>query len=205
MEAEDREDEEYYLAAALLLLWADFGEDSLLGTNGWQIFRTRFYERISPILFRIYGKARTKLADEFGYKYPSRTNDDGSTTTTVPGMRNRVEETAREIFERFRGRQQENKNRQQSGEEPNSFNESDANRDSATTITETQSRGEIDASNDVESRTGVRLVAVWRTEPGACPICAPLEGTTREWRARFPEGPPGHKNCRCHLEWRRFI
>ena len=42
----------------------------------------------------------------------------------------------------------------------------------------------------------------WRTERDArvCPICQPLNGTTRSnWEAKFPEGPPAHERCRCEI------
>lgn len=47
--------------------------------------------------------------------------------------------------------------------------------------------------------------AIWRTEPDdrVCPICRPLHGQPEEsWSQVYPDGPPGHPNCRCVLEIR---
>ncbi len=77
------------------------------------------------------------------------------------------------------------------------YTESDANRYAVTQVTDAHSRGELDAAADVEANVGTRLVAIWRTEPGACEkICAPLEGQTiRQWGHRFPDGPAAHPHC----------
>lgn len=35
-----------------------------------------------------------------------------------------------------------------------------------------------------------------------CKICGPLHATKRStWQERFPQGPPGHVNCRCYIEY----
>lgn len=82
------------------------------------------------------------------------------------------------------------------------YTEADAERTAVTSVTDANSQGEMDAARDVESRAGTRLVAIWRAEPGACPQCAPLNGTTqRVW----VDPPPKHPNCRCSLEWRPLI
>lgn len=45
------------------------------------------------------------------------------------------------------------------------------------------------------------LLIVWRTQldEKVCPICSPLEGTTKEFWGEFDDGPPGHTRCRCYL------
>lgn len=51
---------------------------------------------------------------------------------------------------------------------------------------------------------GDNLVPVWHTEKDerVCPICSPLDRQRFEaWAERFPNGPPAHPNCRCHLEY----
>lgn len=40
--------------------------------------------------------------------------------------------------------------------------------------------------------------SVWTAEPGACEICAFLNGS--EIENLFDDGPPAHPNCRCHVE-----
>lgn len=43
----------------------------------------------------------------------------------------------------------------------------------------------------------------WRCEEGACEICSPLDGVSREvWEAEFPDGPPSpHPRCQCWVDW----
>jgi hypothetical protein len=77
----------------------------------------------------------------------------------------------------------------------------DTRREAITVVTETQTDGETDAARKVEQQ-GTPLIAIWRTEPGACEICAPLEGTYPQfWRQVSIGGPPVHPRCRCRLEW----
>ena len=73
-----------------------------------------------------------------------------------------------------------------------------------TEVTQAQSAGNIRAVQEYQARTGLVLEGIWITERDArvCPICAPLQGTTRaEWGDRFPLGPPAHPNCRCSLSF----
>lgn len=51
---------------------------------------------------------------------------------------------------------------------------------------------------------GDGLTALWITERDdrVCPICRPLnKRPARDWDTLFPQGPPAHPNCRCHLEY----
>ena len=44
----------------------------------------------------------------------------------------------------------------------------------------------------------------WRTEDDSrvCPLCSPLDDTTREvWSRTAPDGPPRHPRCRCVIEY----
>ena len=46
------------------------------------------------------------------------------------------------------------------------------------------------------------LVAIWQTleDERVCPICSPFNGRKADqWADQFPNGPPGHPNCRCFL------
>lgn len=80
------------------------------------------------------------------------------------------------------------------------FTSSDAEMNAVTTVTEAQSDGEVAGTKILQAK-GKTIVEIWRTEPGACNICEPLEGTTREvWGAKFPRGTPAHKRCRCWIE-----
>ncbi|MCR9295446.1 MAG: hypothetical protein NXI32_22235, partial [bacterium] len=58
----NRDQEEYSLAAAILLLWIGLGPSKLRGPSGRQLFNVEFDKRVRPILTRIYGQARTELA-----------------------------------------------------------------------------------------------------------------------------------------------
>ncbi len=46
----------------------------------------------------------------------------------------------------------------------------------------------------------------WRTEQDGkvCPVCKPLDGTTRKvWALKFPGGPPAHPRCRCDIDYQK--
>lgn len=230
MEAHDRTETEYELAAAILLLWLIFSDTRLPAQASYQAFMGGFDRLVRPTLTRIYGRARSALAESQGYSYPTRPTGGGSVTVTpgapptsqpsgggegqtilIPGLNDRINRYAEDLYETFRRRQSatsEESHRappQPPGEKPDTevppeepkpeFTEADAARIAVTTTTQVHSDGEMDASKDVESRTGKRLVGVWRTEPGACKICSPLEGTIKEWRNQFPSGPPAHPHC----------
>ena len=50
----------------------------------------------------------------------------------------------------------------------------------------------------------LKLLKVWHTQRDekVCKICGPLEGKNqRFWEDKFPNGPPGHNNCRCFLTY----
>jgi len=207
MEVQDRSEIELELAAAILLLWILFdGSRSRSSmSDAYRTFTGGFDRLIRPLITQIYGRARTAVADQFGHKYPVKPATEGAPTVLIPGLNRRVEQYREDLYRRFEGRWSSDYQKKEAGEEPKEFGESDAERDAVTSTTEIHSVGEMDGGKDVESRTGKRLIAVWRVYPGACPICAPLDGTTREWRTVFPGGPPGHPNCRCALEWREFL
>ncbi|MCR9295568.1 MAG: phage head morphogenesis protein, partial [bacterium] len=83
--------------------------------------------------------------------------------------------------------------------------ESDASTIATTELSKLQSSAEMDAERDIVSYSTTRVVAVWRTEPGSCDQCSPMDGRT-DWRLFFPDGPGSpHPNCRCWLEWRKVV
>lgn len=54
-----------------------------------------------------------------------------------------------------------------------------------------------------EAQHGVRVEKFWQTKRDAkvCPICGPLDGQPKVvWGLLFPDGPPAHPFCRCHLK-----
>lgn len=76
------------------------------------------------------------------------------------------------------------------------YPESFAKREAASGITDWVSATEMATAVVVEKTHDVKLEAIWRTEPGACPICEPMNGTTRAvWSKQFPKGPKAHPNC----------
>lgn len=73
-----------------------------------------------------------------------------------------------------------------------------------TGTTEAASAGSLGARDELNRKLGINLIAVWRTEsdPRVCPICRPLAGMVEPaWRDSFPNGPPAHPLCRCHLDF----
>jgi hypothetical protein len=71
-----------------------------------------------------------------------------------------------------------------------------ADREAASTVTDWVSQTEIFTGDVIEDTHGIKLEAFWMTEPGACPICEPLDRTPRaEWSKKFPRGPKAHPNC----------
>lgn len=203
----DRDEEEYQLAAALLLLWIAFSRISKVGPTAFKLFREQFDIHITPVLKRLYGTARTELGRGFGANYVETESSSGSgaTATRVPGMDHRIDAYANRLWGTFQNRLEKIEAKKSAGEPVEDFGQSDAELISITELSQLQSDAEMDAAEDVNRSVGSRLVAVWRTEPGACPICSPLNGTTREWKIKFPHGPPAHPRCRCWLDWREFL
>ena len=71
-----------------------------------------------------------------------------------------------------------------------------AEREAASTVTDWVSQTEILTGDTIEDTHGIALEAFWMTEPGACPICEPLNRQPRaEWSKKFPKGPKAHPNC----------
>jgi hypothetical protein len=216
MEAPDRDEREYELAAAILLLWLLM--DTVWDTGAaWSVFREGFNQHVRPILTRIYGVARTSLAQQFGHQYQVTTAPSGNTVVQIPNLNRTIDQYERELFDTLQNRHttqtQKQAERDRAVEvEPEVehppvavFDEADAERISVTTVTEVNSQGEMDGAKDVETRVGTRLVGIWTTEPGACKVCAPLDGTIVGWSKEFPNGPPAHPRCRCSLQWRPFV
>lgn len=80
------------------------------------------------------------------------------------------------------------------------YTREDADRDAITIVTFVHTNAEQAAVGKVQS-AGKTIVQIWRTEPGACKNCAPLEGTRPNvWQKEAPKGPPYHPRCRCWLE-----
>ena len=126
----------------------------------------------------------------------------------------------REWLDQHRRQQAETARRRQAGEPVDDtpdpthddiYPQSWAEREVETTVTEWVTQTETEAARQVEAQTGRTLVAVWKTRPhlsstGPCPICRPLDGTTKEsWPPQFPDGPPAHPRCVCELIWRWVI
>lgn len=207
-----RAEYEKELAAAIVLLWIIFDSSSKTRVMDYATFLAAFNEHVRPILTRVYGNARNDLASRFGYAYPSRqapglSGSGGGTVIQIPNLNRSIDQYAEDFYSRFVARHSnwEQTPKEQRPKRPQ-FTESDAETYAVTNVTGAKSNGEHDAARDVESRIGTRLVPMWKTEPGACPICRPLEGKgPYAWRSRFPNGPPAHPNCRCDLAWRPLI
>jgi len=212
MDVPDREELENQIAAIIILLWMDFSQTRYQSRQAaWQRFNTLFNERAKPVVSRIYGNARVDLGQSFGVNYQTPINSSASGVGTVDatappislrGLGARMTELARRVFDSFWARIEP----WIRGEEDKpEFKDYEADRTATDVVTRSHTEGEMDGAGDVNDQTGKQIVAVWFTEPGACPVCSPLHGTVQLWRRRFPEGPPApHPNCRCYLEWREM-
>lgn len=211
MEAPDREEREYELAAAILLLWLLM--DSAWDTgSAWAVFRNGFNQHVRPILTRIYGVARYSVAEQFGNPYPVVTAPSGQATVQIPNLNRTIDRYAVDLFKtlwnRWTGQKQaEREQEQQERINPEEvrpvpeFGQSDADRISVTTTTQIHTNGEMDAVSDIEASGEFVITGILRTEPGACKICEPYDGRS-DWNIQFPKGTPFHPNCRCHIDWR---
>lgn len=76
-----------------------------------------------------------------------------------------------------------------------------------TEVTRASVQGELAAAEEIrkmnaELGIGLTLEPIWNTNNDelVCPICGPLNQTKKDvWGKEFPDGPPGHPNCRCWL------
>lgn len=209
MDDEQRAEYEKELAIAVMLLWIFFDTSSKSLAIDYPTFKRAFDEHVRPILSKIYGTARKTLADRFGVSYPEKLAAGGGVVVQLPNLGYTIDGFAQDLYGRWvtRWTGREEPQRQDSGVATPVFDDRDAEREAVNHVTDATSRGEFDARADVESRTGKRLMAYWKTEPGACKkICAPLEGQPeRVWRPLFPFGPKAHPHCRCRLIWRLFL
>ena len=72
----------------------------------------------------------------------------------------------------------------------------DVEREAVDAVTSANTDAETDAAKRIEASGQGRFTAIWRTEPGACPKCEPLEGTPPSvWKTVAPNGPGLHPNC----------
>lgn len=79
-------------------------------------------------------------------------------------------------------------------------------KDEQIAVNETTNASVDGAEAGIRATVGTDPEDVWRTERDArvCPICNPLEGTTRKtWGNKFPTGPPAHVMCRCEILYAR--
>jgi hypothetical protein len=71
-------------------------------------------------------------------------------------------------------------------------------------VTETTVATSAGGERGVASSVGLQEFDLWytRQDDRVCPICGPLHAAKRSlWSLRFPNGPPGHPNCRCYIEY----
>lgn len=70
-------------------------------------------------------------------------------------------------------------------------------------VTETTAAGSAGGESGIGNTVGVSTKDLWIIEDqNACPICKPLNLTPRSnWERFFPQGPPAHPICRCHVRY----
>ena len=80
------------------------------------------------------------------------------------------------------------------------FGENRASMIAVTEVTRAYSEATNQHQRLIRDEVGMEMRRVWltRRDDLTCFICGPLHGMPEEeWRAEFPNGPPGHVNCRC--------
>lgn len=207
MEPTNRKEREKRLKAILILLLLDLDDDWLLrGRVSRKKLAEWSYRGFLSEIGKNYEDAFNEMENRFG-------------STPIPPIeaeRRRdkhvddwVKEFAKRIKQRMKDYRRKRKEWEDNGspedEEPIFYDPTDAEREAATTVTGSWSKGEVDGA-DVLRKYRTELTPFWFTEPGACKVCAPLHGMGRaSWADRFPDGPPSHPNCRCYLEWYRVL
>lgn len=68
-----------------------------------------------------------------------------------------------------------------------------------TEITRANTQAERDALESAGLQNAFTGVWVTARDDRTCPICRPLEGTTKD---NWPTYPPAHPGCRCFIDWR---
>lgn len=204
---EERESVEEELAAILLLIWASqlaavWATEQRTAAE----FRRMLEEAGAPqVVDRVIGRSAENFAAEVGGPaQPMRPQD-------MVALRERyLDELATRMAQRQVAYAREyadarlHHDRTTIGvfEPPEPYSEAQAVTEAVTSVTTVVSQTEREGARNRSNDAGISLHPFWVTEPGACKICQPLHNRGKEaWGARFPDGPPAHPNCRCHLQW----
>lgn len=203
----EEELDEQDLARALLLLWVLMDPIDLRSSAGRRQFDRLFDQHVGPTAQRVYDRARGQTLSELG------------SSTQRPSSAG-VMQLADDVYRDFQGRQASIRDAEQTStaiaavrpvpaqpaELPTIplYDAMGAERDGITANTMLITAGTVNARDTAAADSGKRYATIWLTEPGACDVCAPLDGTTHLWRTLFPNGPPAHPRCRCRTELREI-
>jgi hypothetical protein len=219
-ELKDREKDEKALLAMLLLLFAT--EDMSFWASGYQSpqwFDARLQRlQLDSRFMDISRRAQDAMLDELGYEV-NRGPLDARMRQLAAFYRHELSyRMARhhakwiDVLEAARRQNAAARRRGEKIEEIRDPVPEDiypvhaAKREAVSSVTDFVSLTEITTGGLIENTHGVKLEAIWRTEPGACPICEPLNGASRAvWSKQFPKGPKAHAQCKCHLSWHEVL
>jgi len=198
----NRQEREKRLAAAIFLLLSRQGKAFTSGTFDLASFETAAAEASYPELIATYEQAARELAKAQG------------TTLDAATLRAQAEEWADKTSQELAAGMADTTKQAIADAKAGGatlaasaltiFGRSRADAIGATETTGAISAGEQPAVAQYEIETGNELEPIWQTEEddAVCPICRPFDGKPSEfWSDDFPNGPPGHPNCRCWLEW----
>jgi hypothetical protein len=192
----NREDQEAALALALMAAWKKFQDKDQIS---WLQFQAAIRPALAEHLTSIYMSSAQQEAGGNDLPHLEQAAEQWA-GMYAKRLAAEIAETSRQQIEAAKRRRDE--------EElalalAIAFSSGRASTISATETTYAITNGQRSAVSYLDRLLGRRSIAYWQCEPDCCDICDPLDDEPPDvWADMFPEGPPGHPNCRCWLEYR---